>query len=150
MQNTMSTIRNVAMGAVVVAGMTSVDWPNHGPRPCSKGTLSGTYAFTVGGKNFAIGVDYVIVGQFTADGRGRFVGKATDSVQGNIARVTFTGDYSVAPDCSGSATFVFDNGLSTGLDLFLADEGREVRIIDTDDGTLESGSATSLDSDRRR
>jgi hypothetical protein len=117
--------------------------PRH--RPCSEETLSGGYAFSLSGTNFGLGgIQYLLVGQFTSDGNGHFVGKGTQSIQGHVARVTFTGDYAIEAGCSGTATLTFDGGVSATLDLFLADGGHEVRFIDSNQTTLEAGSATSL------
>jgi hypothetical protein len=146
-----TTIRAVAMSAVVFAGSVGFQpWePSH--RSCGDATLVGGYAVSLSGVNFGLGgIQYLLVGQFASDGHGHFVGKATQSVQGQVARVNFTGDYTVDEDCSGAATLTFESGITAHLDLFLANGGDEVHFIDSSQGTLESGTATSVRSHDRR
>jgi hypothetical protein len=58
-----------------------------------------------------------------------------------MGRTTFTGAYIVNPDCTGSARFLFFNGAEANLDFVITNDGNDVFIIDTDQGTVEFGTA---------
>lgn len=116
---------------------------------CSAASLRGAYAFSLVGANLVRGVQYALVGQFTADGVGALTGKGTQSIDGSIARKPFKGKYEVAADCTGTATISFQEGGSS-LDFFIADGGADIRLITTGQGTLESGSAVPVAARRSR
>jgi hypothetical protein len=108
---------------------------------CSSQTLKGGYGFSVTGTNTELNVQFAIMGRFLADGAGHFTGKATQSVAGHVDHTTFQGAYIVNADCSGTALFQFQSGVSATLDFVLAKEGTEVYIMDADNGTIETGTA---------
>jgi hypothetical protein len=109
---------------------------------CSNNDLRGSFGFTLTGNNIAAGVQYALTGRFVADGNGHFTGGATQSVSGAIGRFKFQGAYSVTPDCSGTAVLDFgDGGATANLDFVLANDGKDVFIIDSNNGTVETGIA---------
>jgi hypothetical protein len=116
---------------------------------CSDSSLNGSFAFTLTGTNFGAGVSFALVGRFTADGSGLFSGTGTESVSGTIGHVAFKGSYKVDPDCSGSATLTFQGGGNALLDFVIADDGKQVQLIDADEGTLETGFARKIVSQDR-
>ncbi len=142
----------VVMAATVSAAPAGRDGRDRHERPttCSAETLTGAYTFSITGVNVTHGVQYMLVGQFTTDGAGSLTGKGTQSIQGAVSRQTFTGVYQVDADCSGTATITFDQGVSSSMDFFIARHGKEVRLITTGQGTLESGSATRVASPPHR
>lgn len=112
-----------------------------GENTCTAASINGGYAFRMTGTNTAQNVSFAIVGRFMSDGQGKFTGFATQSVQGKPQKVTFEGKYTVSSDCSGSSKLVFQNGVNSNLDFVIADDGARVEFIDSDAGTLETGTA---------
>jgi hypothetical protein len=108
---------------------------------CTAQSIQGGYGFRVTGDNVALGAKFAIVGRFAADGQGHFEGIATESVSGQVGRTTFIGAYIVNADCTGAARFLFPNGVAATLDFVIVENGKEVLIIDSDQGTVESGVA---------
>lgn len=104
---------------------------------CSNTTVKGTYGFTGTGTVLGIG-PASSVGLFTAGEDGNITGSQTRSFNGDIAQETFTGTYTVRPDCTGSASFVVQPGGRTAHFDFVVDDedGNEVRAIQTDPGTV--------------
>jgi hypothetical protein len=110
--------------------------------PCSNKSLVGAFGFNVIGTNVSAGLQFAINGRFVADGAGHFKGKATQSSGGKVSRdLKFTGTYTVQTDCTGSANLVFPAGVQPNLEFVLASDNDELLIIDSDDGTVESGVA---------
>lgn len=103
---------------------------------CSNGSVAGKWAFTTNGTVVGIGPRDSL-GIFTLDGAGKLVnGKATASLNGNITDETFSGTYTVNPDCTGKlAIEIFDlsgNKLLTAtLNVVFDDNLRELRAIFT-------------------
>lgn len=50
--------------------------------------------------------------------------------------MTFTGTYTVNADCTGSATINIEGGGELHRDIVVIDNGREVRALSTDPGTV--------------
>jgi uncharacterized protein YdeI (BOF family) len=108
---------------------------------CSNATLKGTFAYTITGSTSApppFGGPIAGVGKQTADGNGHVSGTQTVSVNGNILRQTYTGTYTVNPDCTGSITLVVDipPGLVTHSDFVIDDDGNETRAVQADAGSV--------------
>ena len=103
---------------------------------CSLARAAGKYAFNDSGAVLGIG-PRVATGIFTLDAAGNLLnGKATSSLNGQIADESFSGPYTVNSDCTGTfALNVFDpsgNLLFTAkLNLAWDDNMRELRFIFT-------------------
>lgn len=108
---------------------------------CTNASLYGQYGFSVKGTNVALGVPYAIVGRFVPDGQGNFTGTGTQSVAGIIASFSFDGTYEINADCTGSAAFMFPGGGTSKLIFILVQGGNEIFIMDTDQGSVETGIA---------
>jgi len=66
---------------------------------CSNATLHGSYGLHATGTIIGVG-DFAAVGRFTFDGKGKLTGQLFTRVAGNnMEPPTFTGTYSVSPDC---------------------------------------------------
>jgi len=105
---------------------------------CSNATLKGVYGFIFSGLG-GDGTPRAIVGQGTADDKGNLSGTATKSKDGTIVTVTSTGTYSVAKNCTGSATFTDQDGETRDVN-FVFDEGNKGwQAIQTDIGRVISG-----------
>jgi hypothetical protein len=107
---------------------------------CSSETLKGTYSLHGQGK---VGnpmapplAPVVQVGTITFDGHGRFEGGETVNANGEGEENTFTGTYTVNPDCSASAEIHSSSGLTLHTAAVIVGEGtrQELRMIVTDPG----------------
>ena len=109
--------------------------------PLGNATLSGTYMVIGGGTLVGIG-PVSAVGWITYDGKGNnSVNTFTVSVNGAISRgVTVTGPYTVNSDCTGSLT----QSDGTHYDMVVAPDGSKFNWIETDDGSVVSGTASRL------
>jgi hypothetical protein len=136
----------VLSGAAAAAGL--LGWRLHSAppvkaeEPCDKSSLRGPYGYTFTGNVNTAGVfgPFASTGKLTSDGEGRFTGSETVSSAGEIARRAYRGVYSVAPDCSGSAILNDNFGAINSFDFVIVNGGREVRFIQTDAGTVLTGS----------
>jgi hypothetical protein len=103
---------------------------------CSNATVAGKWGFTTNGTVVGIG-PRASLGIFTLDGAGNLRnGKATSSLNGSVTDETFSGTYSVNPDCTGKlAIEIFDLSgnkiLSATLDLVFDNNVRELRALFT-------------------
>lgn len=129
---------------VVFLLMANVAAVAHAQDNCSAQTLNGPFGFHVSGTNIVRQVGFAIVGRFEANGNGKFTGSGTESTGGKVGKISFSGTYTVNADCTGSAVFTFENGAVAHLDFVLVDGGSEALIIDSDDGTIESGAVKRI------
>jgi hypothetical protein len=108
--------------------------------PRQNATLRGTYVSH--GTGTIVGVGPVsAVGTITYDGKGNSSNTFTVSLNGAISRgVTVTGPYTVNPDCTGSLA----QSDSTHYDFVVAPDGSRFDWIETDGGTVISGTGVRL------
>ena len=93
----------VTLLALSIAPAAKADSDNKG---CSNASLKGTFAYT--GTGFivtpaAFAGPFAEVGTQTFDGKGATSTTFTASQNGNMFQTTFTGTYTVNPDCTGTA-----------------------------------------------
>lgn len=113
--------------------------PGHG---CSNATFSGSYGMNLTG-TWPQGA-IIDVGQAVADGAGNITGTNTISLGGAIyAGVSFTGTYSVAPDCTLTATFNAAGFPTVTVSGAITDGGNGLFLVETDSGTSVGGTATA-------
>jgi hypothetical protein len=108
---------------------------------CSLRTLKGTYAYHCSGVHLGSGqpVYVAFAGKDHYNGDGTLTGVYTFSENGTIARnISYTGTYTVNPDCTGAYTSVDANGVFTHLDLFFGRDGEEVNFVLTDEGVVDA------------
>lgn len=113
---------------------------------CTNATLNGTYGrllqeFYLNHKAVPVGSARVgaETGIVTFDGQGNSFGSATGNVAGYIYQVTFTGKYSVNPDCTATATInLAGGGTATGT-YTIVDGGNEFELLNLSDSVVESG-----------
>ena len=106
--------------------------------PCRllNATLRGTYMIHTTGTIVGVG-PIASNGTLTFDGKGNVVNVFSGSINGEIQRgVTWTGTYTVNPDCTGIAIV---NG--THADLVVMPDGSTWSAISTDPGLVLLGSA---------
>lgn len=112
---------------------------------CSNITLRGSFAYTGTGTLLDSYVPppfagpFAEVGRQTFDGNGNTDATATVSSNGNIAKVTVQGTYTVNPDCTGTMTLnVSPFGSTVHADFVIGDNGAQLRSIGSDSGVVES------------
>src|SRR5262249_21290843 len=114
---------------------------------CSATSLSNAYGYNFSGTfydNVGNLYFYADVGVLSADGNGQLTGSDTVSKDGVIKQQrTFTGTYTVNPNCSGSAKFQFSDGSNTTMDFALGNGGKAISFIDTDTNVIVTGTATA-------
>jgi hypothetical protein len=112
---------------------------------CTAQSLNGAYTYTLHGSyvgdQFGDLFDFSAAGRFVADGGGSFSGAETASQGETITRgAKYTGTYTVNDDCTGSAAFRDSSGkVFANLDLVITSNGKEIELIETDQGTNISG-----------
>lgn len=108
--------------------------------PLGNATLRGTYM--VMGAGYVVGVGpATAVGTTTFDGKGNGVNSFTASINGAIHQGTVTTLYTVNPDCTGSVS----QSDGSHYERVVAPDGSRFDWIETDAGTVLSGSAIRLD-----
>jgi hypothetical protein len=107
---------------------------------CTESSLYGPYAYSRVGTVVDKG-PAAANGVVTFDGQGKLAGTDTASVNGRITDRSFKGEYAVAPDCTGTAAFFFSDREIVNIDLQIIAGAREVQFIQTDTGTVITGSA---------
>ena len=113
--------------------------PCHG---CSNATFYGGYGMNLTG-TWPQGA-VIDVGQAVADGRGNMTGTNTISLGGAIyPGVPFTGTYSVAPNCTLTATLNATGFPTVNIAGAITNAGDSLYIVETDAGTSVGGSATA-------
>lgn len=110
--------------------------------PLGNATLRGTYL--VAGSGTIVGLGPIsAVGLVSFDGHGNSTATYTASVNGTINKgVTVTGTYTVNPDCT--ATHSESDG--SNYNYVVAPDGNTVTWIETDPGTVLSGTEVRLKS----
>jgi hypothetical protein len=119
-------------------------------RPCNLTTLHGTYTFV--GQGFQLQHNQqqpiTFAGQETYDGAGEVQGQWTQSINGEISRVTYSGSYTVTPACVATETTTDSTGVTTHFDLFVSPNGNEFTFVATDPGVVLSGSERRVSRER--
>jgi hypothetical protein len=116
---------------------------------CSNAALKGDYGYGANGISVTIPPigSVAILGKITSDGKGDFTGSANGSIAGNILTdMPITGTYSIASDCTGTLT-TFYPAFTAHFSLVLVEgvEGhREAELLETDAGTVATGSINSV------
>ena len=109
--------------------------PAHASGPCSLARAAGSWSLTDSGTVIGVG-DRVAVGVFKLDASGNLTnGVAASSLAGTVASETFSGTYTVNPDCSGSFDVKIYSG---GVEIFeftaftaFDDDMKEMRAVFT-------------------
>ena len=147
-----TVIGPLVMAVFLAVGLLSAAAPpGQGARhkDCSLQTPNGTYLFAYSGFQMVDGqqVPFVFSGQERYDGNGAMTGVNTFSINGAISQnVTYTGIYTVNPDCTGSAILVDDGtGVTQHFDLFIPRDGDAISFVQTDPGVVAAGIERRVD-----
>lgn len=112
---------------------------------CGLHSLHGGYGFAFEGQVVPPGVadlDLADAGRIVFDGHGGLSGKEAASTSGAQETVTFTGSYTVQPDCTGTATIANSNGRTDHIKFGLIEGGQEFNFRVTDPGVVLTGQAS--------
>lgn len=110
---------------------------------CSRATLNGSYGFVMDGTIQPFG-PVALSGVIRTNGAGAFSGGEVASIGGQILQATYSGSYTVNPDCTGQAQYqlIAPNFVSTRSVAFvITKDGKEFFIISTVPGSVISGKA---------
>jgi hypothetical protein len=138
----------IGIGLFITVGLLLVELgyaeeKEHEPT-CTLNTLKGTYQFAATGYNItSTGPEpLAIVEVLDVNGDGTLnVPAVTLSLKGTILRAADVGgSYTVNEDCTGTITFVTD----IQLDIFIAPNGKEFSLIQTNEGTVLAAVATKV------
>jgi hypothetical protein len=108
--------------------------------PRGNATLRGTYMSRGGGTVVGVG-PVAFIGTVYFDGKGGITNPFTVSFAGTISRVVATATYTVKSDCT--ATFTTTDG-TQHFDMRVSPDGGRVDYIETDAGTVVSGSGSRV------
>ncbi len=97
---------------------------------CSNGRLKGAYGLHTTGAVVGVGT-LAAVGRFVFDGNGNLAGTLFVRVNGNVNKLTITGTYSVAADCTVSDTWYLSNGAVSTHESVIVNNGQEFFIVNT-------------------
>ena len=123
-------IKTLGFAAILTAAAV----PAFADSNCSVATLRGGYGATGTGSlapnNQA---PAALIARLVFDGAGNFTANETRSINGMVARLNFSGTYTLNAACQGSATV--SGGTNAGYDLVVDAAGTHVRAIATVGGT---------------
>jgi len=137
----------IMFAAAVVASMAAPAQADDHHHQCSLAGAAGNWGFTDSGTVVGVG-PRTAVGILTLDAAGNVLnGKATSSLNGSIADETFSGNYTVNPDCTGAlAVTIFVGGVPAyDVTLYIAfdDDMRALRGLFTSVVVEPSGTMLS-------
>ena len=145
-QEEMTMKRQIGVGMLLAVGLliSEVGHPEQAlsDKPCSLQTLKGTYVYHCAGFQLVDGqqVHFAFAGKDHYNGDGTMTGVYSFSDTSAISHhVSYTGTYTVKPDCTGTFTTVDENGVVVHTDLFFGRDGDEVSFILTDRGVVDAG-----------
>ncbi len=114
-------------------------------RACTLESARGTYAFALVGSMAAAGA-VSTSGTSTFDGEGHDTGRFAITTFGTNQQFTFSGTYTVNPDCTGGATLTVTPtmfGYSVvHFDAVRVNDGNEIKWLITDPGIVVAGTLT--------
>ena len=111
---------------------------------CSSATLRGSYGIAWKGTSDVMGTG-AAAGIITFDGAGGIGGYGMASMNGGIIERTWSGSYQMRSDCAGSATISSNLGVSVSVVFITFNEGKDLQFLETDAGTVMTGSARRID-----
>ena len=127
----MKRMLTVMLSVLSVSSLLELAVAARAQAACSNASLKGAFGYTCQGTFGDLQAAEVGIGIY--DGAGTASGKSTLSVSGSPpAPTTWTGNYTINGDCSGTITF----GDGTHAALVLDDNKKELRVIASDPGAV--------------
>jgi hypothetical protein len=143
-------VTNGGQGAVVafsspngvVAGRAYRQTAATGTIQCATASVSGSYAYLLTGVAYTSGNGYYYsqAGSATGDGLGNMTVAGMVNVNGSTLSTTGQGPYSVASDCSGTASVKNQSGTANYF-IAVAEDGQVVLFMESDSGYTVGGVA---------
>lgn len=129
----------------VVAGRLYRQTAGAGTIQCGTASLTGSYAYLLTGVAFLSGNGYYYsqAGSATGDGRGNMNATGMANVGGSTLTSTSQGPYSVASDCSGTASVKNQNGTANYF-IAVVEDGQGLLFMESDAGYAVGGVAQPL------
>jgi hypothetical protein len=140
MEVIMKRIMNFTKGSILfmilVALIAAV--PAASATACTNATLTGVYGSVESGLNGSLEPAASIT-QVSMDGAGNLTGWQTKSTDGTIVTYTSTGTYQVNSDCTGTVTWINQDGSTRHDDFYLNSANKGGFLIQTDASHVQSG-----------
>ena len=138
--------RQISVGMLLAVGLliSGAGHPEQAlsENSCSLRTLKGNYVYDCAGFQLVDGqqVHFAFAGRDHYNGDGTMTGVYSISDNGTLSHhVSYTGTYTVNPDCTGAFTTKDENGAVIHADLFFGRDGEEVSFVLTDPGVVDAG-----------
>jgi hypothetical protein len=142
-----SIIKKISFALAVLALVGSganAQGPGH---RCSVDKLHGQYGFKIDGSNVTPAPGKIAaVGTQSFDGAGNFSATNYLSLNGVVGLYSFTGTYTVNPDCTGIVTAHFAGGITSSMYFVLVENGSRLYSISVDPGSIVTGVYTKVES----
>jgi len=140
-------VATLSLSSIAVLGTLLWTLPAHAATGCSNTILTGRYGFLINGTSN--GNPITVVGQIATNGTGNLDGTETVSENGTIAEdVAVLGEYKINSNCTGKMTIRPAGKPKRDFRIAVASGGNEIAMIETDDGTTESGVAQTTGTKR--
>jgi hypothetical protein len=138
-------VRLVILSVSMIVALGSLVWaqPTHPAKGCSITTLHDRYGYIINGT--ADGNPITIVGEFAADGTGFIAGMETRSENGTISQPATLGKYKINANCTGTLEIDPAGGSKEHFNVAVTSAGKEIDMVETDNGTTEQGTAQAKD-----
>src|SRR5215471_7266376 len=113
-------------------------------RTCSNESVEGQYSLQARGLTEGLAHHTANLGRILVDGHGHLTGTLTVSINGRIATSqALNGTYEVHADCTGTESFTIGSDPTPRTASFVvANKARQIDFLETDEGTVFSGTAT--------
>jgi hypothetical protein len=128
--------------ALAFFGVTMMDTPAKAGEPCSMATMKGDYLYAqdglLPGKSADKNQFFAQAGRENFDGNGGMSGVYSGNFNGTITRGSYSGTYTMKPDCSGTVTFTDNAKQIYNYDIFATQGGSEFVFVQTDSNSITS------------
>jgi len=110
---------------------------------CDAKSFNGAFSFLLTGyiQSDSGTVSVHVLGRMTVDGAGALAASETASAGGIILSRSISGKYSVSPECIASIQVTDGAGAQSNFNAIISAGGKTVQFIQTDAGTVVSGTA---------
>jgi hypothetical protein len=136
-------LKSRGVGMLLAVGLLA--WGAGHPAPawsgnsCSQKTLKGTYFYNCHGVQGSGQTDFAVAGKETFHGDGTLSGVSSFTDKDNILHdVSYSGTYTVNPNCTGTYTSTDENGVITHIDMFFPRDGSEIDMVVTEPGLVDA------------
>jgi hypothetical protein len=131
----------VILGAFLTKrpGIQAHDSVQNAPAACTLATITGEYGAVSSGTYLTVGPESA-VGVVTFNGTGSLEYNFTVNVNGTVSTASFSGTYTLNPNCSGTLTYSDGETFAA----VVVNKGMEIDLISTNAGSVQTGTAKKL------